>query len=277
MMQPGSMVMDDNRQHAVDVLGTLAVPTTYRPASRGALERTARVWDVFALTRPRLVLLAQRRLIDASLSEDAVHDGVEGAIRYCVTAMIDDENAVFAALCNSVGWRCGELNRATSRARARCVPEGQGEAPPMPHDSVATGAEAAELSAAIQDILARLSVSDRRLLEARMLRRMTYAGVASATGTSERQAERAVERALRRLRRLYAARTEGHMCEEASEFLPLLAAGTLDAAMDAEHAALVRQHADGCLRCRMEQRFYRRSVSPGARAVVLKAGTGRIT
>ena len=225
-------------------------------SSRLALERTARVWDVFALARPRLVLLARRRLVDATLSEDAVHDAVEGAIRYCVLMGVEDESGIVAALRNAVGWRCGELNRSATRARLQFVPDPDGMAP----DAPGATAEAAEMRAAISDILARLSLRDRQALQARTVG-LSYAGVASRIGATERQAERAVERALRRLRQLYAARAQGQLCEEASELLPLLAAGTLDAAMETDQAGLVRQHAEGCLRCRMEQRFYRRSVA----------------
>jgi RNA polymerase sigma factor (sigma-70 family) len=276
MMQPGSMVMDDgsSSRFAPGARGTSYTARRRRTgpgSSHLTLERTARVWDVFALARPRLVLLARRRLVDATLSEDAVHDAVEGAIHYCVLMGVEDEAGIVAALRNAVGWRCGELNRLATRARLQFVADPDQAAP----DDAAATAEAAELRAAMSDILARLSRRDRRALQARTVG-LSYAGVASEIGATERQAERAVERALRRVRLLYAARAEGQLCEEASELLPLLAAGTLDAAMETDQAALVRQHAEGCLRCRMEQRFYRRSVAEASAtpssAEVLSAG-----
>ncbi len=260
MTQPGSMVMDDTYHFAAGAPSRLAISNPGAAPRQLAAERTARVWEEFALARPGLVLLARRRLIDATLSEDAVHDAVEGAIRFCVARGIDDRLAILSALRKAVGWRCGELNRTTTRARLRVVSE-PGDATPAPLGDAGASAEAVELRAAIIDILSRLSSSDRSVLEARTLRSLTYAGVASEIGTTERQAERAVERALRRLRLLYAARAAGQLCEEASELLPLLAAGTLEGAMDVDHAGLVRQHAEGCLRCRMEQRFYGRSVA----------------
>jgi DNA-directed RNA polymerase specialized sigma24 family protein len=267
--------MDDAYQ-----LATGEARTPRRVHSRSATitgARVGRVWQAFCAERSDLVVLARRRLIDATLAEDAVHDALEQTINYCVTRGIEDRAAIVAALQRSVGWRSGELNRVTRTSRRRHAQVASQHSVVCVRETAAEATEAADLSAAIVDVLARLSDSDRLAVRLRTIDNLPYASVAAQIGGNARQAKRAVEGALGRVRALYVARAEGQLCQAASELLPLLSAGTLDELLDVEEARLVRVHSEGCLRCRMEQRFYRRSVMQATSMVAARPRTTQVT